>query len=127
VKPIEPAELSGYMDGELHPARAREVAAALESSPALQSEFNRLVGADNSWRMAAREARFTPRQPTNVPRRLRSVLRAAGSVILLLAVRGVPKLAGTLDVELILNAVALAIALTWIIRMTRADVHERSV
>jgi anti-sigma factor RsiW len=130
VKPIEPAELSAYMDGELDPARAREVEGALESSPALRAEFNSLVSADNSWRMAARTASFRPGirlQPTDAPLPLRSVFRAAGFVILLLAARVVPKLASTLEVELILNAVALTIALTWIVRMTRADIHEQSV
>ena len=130
MKPIEPAELSAYMDGELDPARAQEVEAALESSPALRSEFNRLVSADNSWRTAARTAAFRPDirlEPNNRPLPLRSVLRAAGSITLLLAARVVPKLASTLEVELTLNAVALAIALIWIVRMTRADVHERSV
>ena len=125
MKPIEPAELSAYMDGELDPARAREVETALESSPALRGELNRLVSADNSWRAAARIASFRPSiRLTPEPLQLGPILRAAGGVILLLAARVVPKLAGTLEVELILNAFALAIALIWIVRlMTRPDIR----
>jgi len=127
VKPIEPAELSAYMDGELDPARAREVETALESSPALRGELNRLVSADNSWRAAARIASFRPSIRLDTaprPLHLRPILRAAGGVILLLAARVVPKLGSTLEVELILNAFALAIALIWIVRlMTRPDIR----
>lgn len=127
MNPIEPAELSAYMDGELDPTRAREVETALEGSQALRGELNKLVSADNSWRAAARIASFRPRirlHATPAPLHLRPVVRAAGGVILLLAVRVVPKLASTLEVELILNAFALAIALIWIVRMmTRAEIH----
>lgn len=125
MKPIEPAELSAYMDGELEGARAREVQAALESSPALRGELARLASEDHAWRAAARRASFRPNvrlESSAAPSR--SMLRAAGGVILLLAARAVPKLASTLAVELILNAVALALALIWVVRMTRTDVDE---
>jgi anti-sigma factor RsiW len=128
VNPIDPAELSAHLDGELDPGRAREVEAALASSPALRGEFNTLVNADNSWRTAARTASFRPGirvQPANA--RVRSALRAAGSVVLLLVARVVPKLAGTLEGELILNGIALTIALIWVVRTTRADIRTQSV
>lgn len=128
MNPIEPAELSAYLDGELDAARAREVEAALASSPALREQFKALVSADNSWRATARSASFRPNVRFDADAtRTRSVLRAAGGVTLLLAARIVPKLAGGLELELILNGIALTVALVWIVRMTAADGLGQSV
>lgn len=125
MNPIEPAELSAYLDGELNPARAREVESALATSPALQAELDALTKADKTWRMAARLAAF--RSTIQLPRtssRKVPLYRTAGAVVLLLAVRFLPKLAGALDWGLIANGVALAIAMVWVIRMTRAEERQ---
>ncbi len=127
MNPIDPAELSAYLDGELSPARAREVESALASSPALQAELDALTNADRSWRLAARSAAF--RSDIRLPRaaaRKVPLYRTTGAVVLLLAVRFLPKLAGALDWQIIANGVALAIAMVWVIRMTRAGGRETS-
>ncbi len=128
MNPIDPAELSAYLDGELDPARAGEVEAALASSPALRGELNALVNADNAWRAAARGASFEPGirlRPGNTV--LRSTLRAAGAIVLLLAARVLPKLPGSLLWELVLNGIAFTFALIWIARMTGAEFRTAGV
>ncbi len=121
MNPIEPAELSAYLDDELSPARAREVEAALRGSPALRAEFDALLEADERWRAAARSASFRPRIRLGGAR-LPEVppLRAAGALALLLAARILPKLGSAWDLELIVNGIALVIVMVWVIRMTGA-------
>jgi anti-sigma factor RsiW len=126
VNPIDPAELSAYLDGELTAARARAVEAALASSPELRGELNSLMNADHTWRAAAGTAFFRPRvrlRPGDTPR---SALGVAGVLVLLVVARVVPKLASTLEVELILNGVALAIVLIWVLRTTGRDQLSQS-
>jgi anti-sigma factor RsiW len=125
MNPIDPVELSAYLDGELSPARAREVETALASSPALRAELDALAEADKTWRAAARSAAFRPDvrlRGATVPKV--SICRTAGAAALLLAVRFLPKLAGALDVELIANGIALAIVIVWVIRMTGTGARQ---
>ncbi len=122
---IDPVELSAYLDGELTPERAREVEAALRTSPALRTELDALAEADETWRAAARSAAFRPdvKLRDAVASKV-SVYRIGGAVTFLLAVRIVPKLAGTFDLELIANGIALALVVIWVIRMAGAGARE---
>lgn len=125
MNPIDPAELSAYLDGELSPARAREVEAAMTSSPALRAEFDALLEADEKWRAAGRSASFRPDirlRGASLPKV--SPYRAGGAVALLLAARILPKLGGAWAWELLVNAIALAVIMVWVIRMTRAGAPE---
>ncbi len=125
MNPIDPAELSAYLDGELSPVRAREIEAAVMASPALRAELDALSKADDTWRSAARSAAFPPhvRLPRAAASRA-SIYRIVGAVALLLAVRIVPKLADSLDWELIANGIALAVVVAWAIHMTRVGARE---
>lgn len=126
MNPIDPAELSAYLDGELSPARAREIETALMSSPALRAALDALTKADETWRTAARSAAFRPvvRLPgAALPAKV-SISRMAGVVALLLAVRFLPKLTGALDWELVANGIALAVVIAWVIHMIRAGARE---
>ena len=60
MKPIEPFELSGYLDGELEPDRVRELEAVLARDPALRAEYEALANADREWKSTARLAAFVP-------------------------------------------------------------------
>ena len=78
TRKIEPATLVAYLDGELKPAQAREVAAALERDAGLRAELQRLQRVDAALAQAfdpileaplpalaltARPAAPPPRQP----------------------------------------------------------------
>jgi anti-sigma factor RsiW len=119
---IDPAELSAYLDGELSSTRAREIEAALASSPALRDELDQLGESDRRWRAAARTASFRPDiEWRRTPAFKVSVRRSGAAVVLLLIARVLPKLVGTFELNLILNAIALAVALLWIIRAFGRD------
>jgi len=113
MNPIERDELSAYLDGELATQRRQEIQGALANSAALREELQRLTSADSQWRAAARSAVFEPqvrlRTQTSVGF---SLGRALLCVLLLLAIRALPKLANTVALALGLNALALALALT---------------
>jgi anti-sigma factor RsiW len=120
MKPIEPAELSAYLDGELNPIRAREVETAMTNEPALRAEFNALTEADTAWRAAARSAEFRPavrlRHSTAV---WASLPAATAGVALLVAVRILPRLTDTLAWGFFLHGITLAIMVVWVIRLAR--------
>jgi anti-sigma factor RsiW len=117
MKPIEGSELSGYLDGELEPGRAREVEAAMERDPALRAEYEALAEADREWKLAGRLAGFVPE--TRVMGN-RSVMPAA-VLVLLVGLRMMPKMGDVFAWALVLHAIVLAIALQWVVRMARED------
>jgi anti-sigma factor RsiW len=120
MKFIEPAELSAYLDGELDPARAREVERALAEEPSLRAEFTALTQADAAWRTVARSGEFRPAVWLRYGRPpWASVPAAAAGVALLVAVRILPKLTDTLAWGFLLHGIALAIMVAWVIRLAR--------
>lgn len=60
MQPIDPAELSAYLDGELSGERAQEIRAALEKDPALRRSFEALASMDAEWKGQASTAAFRP-------------------------------------------------------------------
>ena len=66
MKPIEPEELSGFLDGELAPERMREVERAVALDAELREQLESLRALDGEWRGLAADAQFTPtvRMPT---------------------------------------------------------------
>ena len=60
MTPLQPGELSAYLDGELDETRMREVAAMIAAQPALRDELDALSGDDMAWHTAARSASFAP-------------------------------------------------------------------
>ena len=122
MKPVEPAELSGYLDGELDVARTAEVRELLSRDAALLAQFEALRATDANWRAAAASAAFVPRLQLPAPRaRATSWARIAALALALIALRVLPKLGGPMVWGIALHAVALAIALVWIVRMIRSS------
>jgi anti-sigma factor RsiW len=122
MKPIEPAELSAYLDGELNSARAREVQIALADEPRLRADFNTLAEADIIWRAAAESANLRPGVQLLPQRRTAhavSVLGMIGLVTLLVAVRLLPKMTDTLTWGVVLHGLTLAMVLIWVLHMDR--------
>lgn len=60
MEPIDPAELSAYLDGELSIERAEEIGAALKRDPALRQSFESLAALDFAWKGQASTAAFRP-------------------------------------------------------------------
>jgi len=117
MKPIEPEELSAFLDGELGGARAGEVKAALKSDPVLRAEFNALAEKDAAWQSAAGTSVFAPKvQLARHASSIRPWLGTAAILIVLVAVRMLPKLTDGLEFGFILHGIALVIALAWVIR-----------
>ncbi len=122
MKPVEPAELSAYLDGELEPARAREVQQALEHEPSLRAEFETLNRLDGAWRAAAGSAAFQPR--VRLPRGAAAsptLLAGASAIAVLVALRVIPKLTDALGLGLLLHGIALSLILAWLVRLSRQD------
>ena len=61
MNPIDEAELSGLLDGELDPERAAFVRQAIDRYPALKAQFERLSKLDGSCRRVAAQVSFSPR------------------------------------------------------------------
>jgi anti-sigma factor RsiW len=122
MKPIEPAELSAYLDHELEPRRQREIESALAQDEALRTEFAALARLDATWRDAAASARFRPgvRLPL-----ARSVVGSSFMVALvavcLVAVRFVPQLSDAMVLGFLIHGVVLAMVGGWIVRVVEAD------
>ena len=125
MKPVEPAELSAFLDGELSSVRASEVAAALASSSALRAQFDALAGMDAAWQSAADAARFAPQvQLSRNEVFFGSWLGTVAVLVVLVAVRILPKVSDTLEFGFVLHGLGLAIVLAWVTGLAReAGLH----
>jgi anti-sigma factor RsiW len=117
---IDPAELSGLLDGELPPARAAGLRAAIAADPALHAAFEALAKDDAKWRRAATAAQFVPALTLPARKALDSVAILAGVLLALVAVRVVSRLPDALAWELAAQAITLCAALAWIIHLALA-------
>jgi len=122
MKPIEPIELSGYLDGELEPDRVRELEAVLDRDPALRADYEALANADRDWKSAARLAAFVPNTQLQLSKPFtHSPFALAAVLALLVVLRMTPKLTDVFAWGLVLHATVLGIALHWVVRMARED------
>jgi anti-sigma factor RsiW len=119
--PIDPAELSALIDGELPPERARAIEALIAGDPALRAEYEGLRALDARWREAAGEAMFMPEvrlapAPVRIP-----LVGVAAVVLVLLLARVGGKFVETLGPMLLLNLAALALVAVTVLAAARAD------
>jgi anti-sigma factor RsiW len=119
--PIDPAELSALIDGELPPERARKVEALIAQDPALRAEFETLRGLDARWRANASAALFEPmvrlpQAPAHFPLR-----RVAAVVVALILARIGGKFVEGMAPALLLNLAALALVAVTVLAAARAD------
>jgi anti-sigma factor RsiW len=61
MRPIDPAELSAYLDGELSEERAAEIRLALSRDASLRQSYERLAALDADCKTRAEAAMFRPR------------------------------------------------------------------
>ena len=130
MKPIDPAEVSAYLDGELNPERKLDVERALQADSALREELHSLTQLDTRLRRVAAEVHPAPPVQldfeTTMPKR--AVVIMAVIVALLVAFRLIPKL---LDADLLgsmlANAIVFALLLAGIGVFMRTEAKAQSV
>jgi hypothetical protein len=59
--PIDPVELSAFLDGELSAERAEEIRVALDRDPILRATYEQLALCDADWSARAATAMFRPK------------------------------------------------------------------
>jgi anti-sigma factor RsiW len=112
MNPIDPAELSAYLDGEVGADRRHEIEAVLAGDPAARAELDALAAADAVWRASARSAAFRPR--VEMPARGAGVVSMrliALFVAMLIVGEGVLRLLDVPRVALAFDGVALGVVL----------------
>lgn len=118
MKPVQPAELSALLDGELETSRKAEVEAALAGDPALQAQFLALKSADQRWRKAAHAASFQPQIDLGQQgSTLRSATLIVLAVIALIILRFAPKFIDVTTFGIALHIVALVVLLYQLVVM----------
>jgi anti-sigma factor RsiW len=60
MNPLDPSELSAFLDRELPAERMPEIEALAESDPGVRAELESLASLDAHWRASARSAAFRP-------------------------------------------------------------------
>jgi hypothetical protein len=115
MEPINPEELSAYLDGELDANRAREVKTAIENDAAIRQAYQIIAEADSAWRSAAQSAGFRPK--ITIPSRfaLGSPASMCTAILCLLIVRALPKLSDALTWGLMLQGIALGGMMVWVV------------
>jgi anti-sigma factor RsiW len=129
MHPIDPAELSAFLDGELPAERAKEVRAALALDPALHQTYEQLVALDADWKERAATAMFRPRVQLNAAPsagRFRIVASMLGLLLLRIAVKALPSLYGA-GLDALLLALVVGWGLVRILHATDADRRRSAV
>ena len=122
--PIDPAELSAFLDGELPAERADEVRVALARDAALRESFERLAALDADCKGRAAAAMFRPRvqlTPRPAPGRYWMAAGAIGLLLVSLALKTPPPAIGA-GLGVLLLVLFLGWGLRRILRATDADV-----
>jgi hypothetical protein len=124
--PMDPVELSGFLDRETTQERRGEIQQLVAKTASLRAELQSLASADSQWRTAARAAAFPVEIHLDRERKFTiSTRRAAAFIGFCLAIRFAPKLADTLMLGLALNGVALVVVIAWVIAITRESELRR--
>jgi len=123
MRPIDPAEISALIDGELPPERAREVRRAIAQEASLRRVYEQLVRLDTDLKAAAAQVMFQPH--VELPRAtggygMRVFLAAAVLAIVRLAMKWASPGLAT-----IFAAALLAVVVGWVLqRLVRASEAE---
>jgi anti-sigma factor RsiW len=123
MHPIDPAELSAFLDGELPAARADEVRAALAQDPIFRQSYEQLIALDVRWKAQASAAMFVPRvrfPRSRVPARFLTAAAVLGLLLFRLALKAQPPLLGV-GLEGLLSVVVVGWGLRRILQATDAD------
>jgi anti-sigma factor RsiW len=123
MKPIDPAEISALLDGELPVDRAEEVRRAIAEDPAIRLAYDQLAAMDADLTACAAAAVFHPRVSIPAAPRL-AELGVVPLAILMLVVRVAAKLVAT-GPGLAMQVAALAVVVGWILgRLIRVSQED---
>lgn len=127
MTPVQPEELWALLDGELSPARRREVEMQIVADPELRGELQLLRERDARWRAAAATAAFQPAlrlRDASTP--FRRFVAATALIVTLTAVRIAAKLTNSLVLSLGVQAVVLVLLLAAVVWFARISEDETS-
>lgn len=130
MRPIEPAELSAFIDGELEEPRAAEVRAALAADATLRERHAGLLQADAHFSALAQTLTLHPqvRWPTPAPIPASAFPMGRGLAVGLLAVAA--WLSARMPVEslgLVVGALALAALIVTVVVLVREEEKAMSL
>ena len=111
MKPVDPAEISALLDGELSPERAEQVRRALDEDGELRRVFENLSVVHEDLTACGVAARFRPRISLPGSTRFPAV-GVLGFTVAMLVLRVTAKLV-PLSVGVVFQAAALALVLWW--------------
>lgn len=124
MQPIDPAELSAFLDGELPAERAQEVRDALASDPSLRQAYEKLAALDTTWKSQAETVMFQPRvhfaKRSSFDWYTKATVVVVALLLLRLAIKTFPPLYAV-GFEAILLTVVLGWGLQRIMQTTDAD------
>jgi hypothetical protein len=115
MKQIDPAEISGLIDGELDPARAAEVREAIEKNPVLRMEFEQLSKLNAACLKAGVQASFQAK--VDLPSTADDLTHKLGkplALTILLLIYFMPKAINMFFIGIVVHAAVLAVVL-WVI------------
>ena len=112
MKPVDPAEISALLDGELSPERTEEVRRAIAEDSQLRCVFENLSVVHRDLTDSAVAARFQPRISLAKSARF-PALGVLGFAVAMLVLRLMAKLV-PLGVGVVFQAAALALVLWWV-------------
>lgn len=122
MKPVEPAEVSALLDGELSPERAAQVRQAISEDSKLRSVYEELSAVHRDLTVCAAAAQFQPRislaQSTSHP-----AVGVLGFALGLLVFRVIVKLL-PMGIGAALQVTALALILWWVSSYLLRLVHD---
>jgi len=119
---VQPEELSGLLDGELEPERAREVEMQIATDPMLRAEFEAMSETDAIWRASAGAAAFSPDVALPADARGAGWLAVlAVSIGGLIVTRIILKLAGSNALAFGLPAISLMLLLAAVVGLARME------
>jgi anti-sigma factor RsiW len=123
MKPIEPAEISALLDGELSGQRADEVRRAIAEDESLGQVYEQLAALDGDLKACAAQAAFRPRVSIKAPSPLgvHVLVMAVLMLLVRLTVRLLP-----FGLAEVLELAVLALVVGWVLTgLLRAAEEDR--
>jgi anti-sigma factor RsiW len=123
------AELSAFLDGELDPARARQIETSIAADPDLRVTYEQLQAADQMLKAIAEAAAFRPLVRLTAPARPAVRAWMALPFAVVLAAWLVARLTPSLAAALVVNTAALLVFLACLtpLALREARIGEPSI
>jgi anti-sigma factor RsiW len=117
--PVQPQELSAFIDGELNPQRAAEVEIQIAANRELRATFEALRDLDDRWRASARTVAFVPQIRLPASATWNSRFMTVAVTIALVGIRVAVRMIDTTMIAFAFQALVLAAVLARIAWLER--------